>query len=417
MKLPGFDGAFGALSIAILRGFLRDKASVFFALIFPLMFLVLFGGLFGDAGQSKVDLVQVGDVSVIDDLPAGAREAFEDTFKIEHSDDIDAAIEEVRKGDADVAVEMKGDTLVAHYTLTDQVKAGITQGALQAFVQGSNVALLAQAAGEPPTYQLDIKRVEDDSLDTIQFVTPGLLGWAVAMSAAFGAAATLQGWRQSKLLRRLQLAPVSTRTVVGARVTVAMAIAFVQMAIFLGIGAGAFGLVLTGSWWMSIPLLGRRHAVLHGDRTVRRRGHDHGRGRRQRRQLHRAADGVPQRLVLPARRGAGLAPNLLEPAAAQASQRGDARRDGARGRPGRRAGAARHPGGLRDRGHPDLRPAVPVGNYLSALPVRGFPFGVLSVCASRGGGALDRRSQSKRRQRSEVRAMCARSASPSRAGH
>ena len=33
---------------------------------------------------------------------------------------------------------------------------------------------------------------------TIQFVTPGLLGWAVAMSAAFGAAATLQGWRQTQ---------------------------------------------------------------------------------------------------------------------------------------------------------------------------------------------------------------------------
>ena len=65
-------------------------------------------------------------------------------------------------------------------------------------------------------------------------MTPGLLGWAVAMSAAFGAAATIQGWRQSKLLRRLQLAPVSTRTVVGARVAVTIGIALVQLAIFLG---------------------------------------------------------------------------------------------------------------------------------------------------------------------------------------
>jgi ABC-2 type transport system permease protein len=255
MRLPGSDGAFGALSFAILRGFLRDKASVFFALIFPLMFLVLFGGLLADQGQSKVDLIQVGDISLIDDLPDGAREAFEDTFEIEEFDDIDAAVAKVRKGDADVAVEMQGDTLVAHYTQTDPVKAGITQGALQSFVQGTNVAVLAQAAGEQPPYQLDPQQVEDDSLDTIQFTTPGLLGWAVAMSAAFGAAATLQGWRQSKLLRRLQLAPVSTRTVVGARIAVAVAIALVQMAIFVGIGAGAFGLVLTGSWWMSIPLL------------------------------------------------------------------------------------------------------------------------------------------------------------------
>jgi ABC-2 type transport system permease protein len=75
------------------------------------------------------------------------------------------------------------------------------------------------------------------------------------MSSAFGAAATLQGWRQSKLIRRLQLAPVSTRTVVGARVAVTVGIALTQMAIFIGLGSAAFGLRLTGSWWMAIPLL------------------------------------------------------------------------------------------------------------------------------------------------------------------
>jgi ABC-2 type transport system permease protein len=242
---------FLALSLAIVRGFVRDKASVFFALIFPLMFLVLFGGLFADQTQSKVEMVQVGTVALLDEMPEGARAAFDETFDVERSGDLDAAIAKVRKGDADVAIEMTGDTVVAHYTQTDQVKAAVTQGALQAFVDGTNVAL----SGQPPRFALETERVEDDSLSTIQFVTPGLLGWAVAMSAAFGAAATLQGWRQSKLLRRLQLAPVSTRTVVGARVTVTLVIALVQMAIFIGLGAAAFGLTLTGSWWMSIPLL------------------------------------------------------------------------------------------------------------------------------------------------------------------
>ena len=242
---------FVALSLAIVRGFLRDKASVFFAIVFPLMFLVLFGGIFGDQPQSRVDLVQIGDVALIDDLPAGARSAFERTFDVEHVDQRQAALDEVRKGDADVAVEMDGDTLVAHFTQTDLTKAAITQGALRAFVDGTNVAL----TGKPPVYTLRTERVEDNSLDTIQFVTPGLLGWAVAMSASFGAAATLQGWRQSKLLRRLQLSPVSTRTVVGARVTVTVGIALTQMAIFLGLGSAAFGLRLTGSWWAGVPLL------------------------------------------------------------------------------------------------------------------------------------------------------------------
>lgn len=245
------SSAFRALSVAILKGFLRDRSAVFFAIVFPLMFLVLFGALFDDQGQSEVDMIQVGEVPLLDDLPDEAREAFDDAFAVTQSDDLAAALEEVRKGDADVAVEQQGDTLVAHYTATDQVKAAVTQGTLRAFVDGANVA----ATGEPPTFRLETAAVEDDSLTTIQFVTPGLLGWAIAMSAAFGAAATLQGWRQSKLLRRLQLAPVSTGTIVGARVAVTVAVALGQLVIFLGLGAAAFGLTLTGSWWMSVPLI------------------------------------------------------------------------------------------------------------------------------------------------------------------
>ncbi|NHC25042.1 ABC transporter permease [Nocardioides sp. IC4_145] len=243
--------AFRALSLAIVRGFLRDRASVFFSMVFPLMFLVLFGGLLGSQGPSEVHLVQVGEVALLDEMDADARAAFDDTFEVTRSEDLAYAIAEVRRGDADVAIEMHGDTLVAHYTETDQVKAAVTQGALRAFVDGTNVA----QSGEPPRFALETERVEDESLETIQFVTPGLLGWAVAMSAAFGAAATLQGWRQTKLLRRLQLAPVSTRTIVAARVAVTLGIALVQMAIFLGLGAAAFGLTLTGSWWAAVPLV------------------------------------------------------------------------------------------------------------------------------------------------------------------
>ena len=243
--------AFRAIAVAILKGFVRDRAAVFFALVFPLMFLVLFGGIFNDNDMSRSELIEIGQVSVISGLPADARQAFNETFEVTRAEDRAAALAEVRKGDADVAVEMQGKTLVAHYTQTDQVQAAVTQGTLRAFVDGANVA----ASGQPPEFAFRAERVEDSSLQVIQFVTPGLLGWAVAMSAAFGAAATLQGWRQTKLLRRLQLSPAPTRTIVGARVVVTIGVALVQMAIFLGLGSAAFGLELTGYWWMGIPLL------------------------------------------------------------------------------------------------------------------------------------------------------------------
>ena len=247
----GVRSPFWAIAIAIVKGFARDRAAVFFALVFPLMFLVLFGGIFNLDSTSRLDVIQVGDVALVDSLPPGAREAFDDTFAVTESDDLEAALAEVRKGDADAAIEMQGGTLVAHYTQTDQVKAAMTQGALRAFVDGANVA----TSGQPPQFDYRAERVEDESLEAIQFVTPGLLGWAIAMSASFGAAATLQGWRQTKLMRRLQLSPVPARTIVGARVLVTVLVALVQMAIFLGLGFFAFGLQLTGWWWMSVPLL------------------------------------------------------------------------------------------------------------------------------------------------------------------
>lgn len=247
----GHASAFWALALAIVKGFVRDKASVFFALVFPLMFLVLFGGVFDVDESPRIELAQVGEVPLFAQLPAGAREAFGETFEVRREPDLDTALEQVRAGDADAAVRMDGDTLVVHYTQTDQVKAAVTQGALRAFVDGANVAL----SESPPRFDFAAERVEDESLQAIQFVTPGLLGWAVAMSASFGAAATLQGWRKSKLLRRLQLAPVPPRTIVAARVGVTVLIALVQMAVFLGLGLAAFGLRLTGWWWVGVPLL------------------------------------------------------------------------------------------------------------------------------------------------------------------
>ena len=45
------------LSLAMWRGFVRDRMSLFFIILFPLMFLFLFGGIFNDQGQSESTLI------------------------------------------------------------------------------------------------------------------------------------------------------------------------------------------------------------------------------------------------------------------------------------------------------------------------------------------------------------------------
>ena len=144
-------------------------------------------------------------------------------------------------------MQQRGNTLVLRFSIADPTKAGAGQLGPRSIVQDANQA----ASGQPARFTLAASQVEDKSLKAIQYFTPGLLGWALASGAAFGAAITLVSWRENKLLRRLRLAPVSIGSIVGARIGIGVAIGLIQMAVFLAIATMPyFGLQLTsrGGW-------------------------------------------------------------------------------------------------------------------------------------------------------------------------
>ncbi|MEU3194017.1 ABC transporter permease [Streptomyces sp. NPDC006992] len=248
--------AFLNLSLAMARGLARDRAAVFFTLIFPLMFLMLFGALFKDQGVGKSDIVQVGSVKVLDGMPDKQRAGLRDILEIEKTDGSAAArreaLEKVRKGDADAAVFQRDGKVELRYSAADQVRSGTVRGVLNSIVQQAN----QRATGQPPAFALQTDTVEDEATKPIQYLTPGLLGWAVAMGGVFGSAFNLVSWRRKRILRRLWLAPIGARSVVGARIGVNLMTAFAQTAIFLAVASlPYYGLELTGDWWLCLPLV------------------------------------------------------------------------------------------------------------------------------------------------------------------
>jgi ABC-2 type transport system permease protein len=241
-----------SLSRAMAIGFVRDRTAMFFTILFPLMFLIIFGLLFRDAGTSRSDIIQVGPVPVLDSIQGEARTQLDQVLNIEQSDDLEAALEQVRAGDVDAAVEQQGSTVVVHFSAADPARAGTVQFTMREIVNGANLA----ASPTPARFTLDSVQVEDESLQPIQYLTPGLLGWAIATGAMFGAALTLVTWRQKKVLRRLRLSPVPTPIVSCARIGVSIVIALVQATIFIAVASlPFFGLRLSQYWWMAIPLM------------------------------------------------------------------------------------------------------------------------------------------------------------------
>ncbi|AKU15376.1 ABC transporter permease [Luteipulveratus mongoliensis] len=241
--------SFRSLAIAMWKGFVRDRASVFFTLFFPLFFIIIFGTVFTDSGASKQTVALVGNVPVVQQLPPDARKAIGETLELKTGIPREKALKQLRKDDISAVLEQHGNTLQLTVSNGDPVASATVQGVLRSVIDGTNIAV----TGQPPRYTLSASAVQDESLKAIQYVTPGMIGYGIAVGATFGAATTLVEWRKRGVLRRLRLAPIPTSSVVTSRVAVSMAIALVQLAIFIGV-AIVLGLKLTGSWYMAIPL-------------------------------------------------------------------------------------------------------------------------------------------------------------------
>jgi ABC-2 type transport system permease protein len=237
--------AFRSLATAMVKIFYRDKATLFFTFVFPLMFLVVFGLLFRDAGASKTEIGVVGDGPVI----AGLEQT--GALELTHFRSVDEAVQKVRDGDLPAMVAEDGDRITFRFAQSDQTQASVVGGIVSGVVSHVN----QQATGQPERYTVDGSNVEDSSLNPIQYITPGIMSWGVAVSAVFGAALTLVSWRRKQVLRRIRLAPVSVPTVLTARVVVTYGIAIAQALVFIGVGSlPVFGLRLTGTWYLAIPV-------------------------------------------------------------------------------------------------------------------------------------------------------------------
>ncbi|MDQ2586111.1 ABC transporter [Saccharothrix yanglingensis] len=230
----------------MVKGFLRDRMALFFIFLFPLLFLVVFGLLLGSPDDDRTKIGVVGDGPVVT--------ALEQTGALElerHGSAADAR-RKVDDGDLPAAVVVDGNQVDLVFAATDQVAAGTVVGIVSGVVDKVNLGV----ADVRPVFTLRTVPVEDASLKPIQYLTPGILSWAVSFSGVFGAALTLVSWRKKQVLRRIRLAPVSTTTVLTSRILVSIGTALVQGVVFVAVAMlPLFGLRLTGQWYLALPLL------------------------------------------------------------------------------------------------------------------------------------------------------------------
>jgi len=258
MRLPT---GFPLWVAANLKMFFRDRGTLFWALMFPIIFMGLLGLGFGRADPVEF---RVG-VTDEDGTAWSARlwttlsnESL--PFVVTNYTDNDAARRAVETGDLDVALvipagfgtfmdaEVSGTgsgvlILPAWFGVDEQGSGQVALQALQEVTDGfyrfwTQSPTRLGVSGEP-------LRAQD--LQYIDFLAPGILAMAIMQSGVYGLALFIVSSREKRILKRLHATPAGAAYILAGRIVPALLISFIQTALLLTLAVFAFGVQIVGN--------------------------------------------------------------------------------------------------------------------------------------------------------------------------
>jgi ABC-2 type transport system permease protein len=255
--------AFTQLFLANLREFARDRMALFWTIAFPVLFMLIFGLIFGRDNGFSADLGLV-----IEDHGAAAgqlAQAFKqaDVFKISEGARADelAALREGKRdaviiipaGASDAVSHGQAAPVELHYDparSSSQIVQSIVDQVLQDAAQ--------QIRPQPEVFQLNRIPVQAQSLSAIDFLIPGILAMSILNLALFATAQPIISLRTQGVLRRLGATPLPRPTLLAAYICMRVAIALFQTGIIVAVGIALFGMSMTGNWLLfgGVLLLG-----------------------------------------------------------------------------------------------------------------------------------------------------------------
>jgi len=238
--------AFRALLWANTRMQLRNRSALFWHFAFPLVFMVMFGLIFGrGAGTLHIGLV-AGNSEWAEHFQAAFGEV--EGVKLTRGEQ-GALLEELKDRQVHVVVAFtatEADQPVAVELFYDPGEM-LASGTARAIVRGVLDGITRRVQAVPEMFAVKETGVRAGSLTFMSFLLPGVLGMSIMFSSMFGVAFPLVMEREQGILRRVKLTPVRAAVFLGAKSVGMTIIAFVQAVIIIVTGVALFDVQIHGS--------------------------------------------------------------------------------------------------------------------------------------------------------------------------
>ena len=253
--------ALRTLTLANIRGYLRDRQALFWTLAFPLIFVVLFGAIFS-GGDNSITVAWVDQDGTT--ASANLRTAFASAPNVKLVDSaLDPALQSMQDSqNSGVIVVPKGyEAALAGATVDPAKPATVTyyidpsnqtnSGAMSSYVNGT--LAIVNLGGRPVAIAAQPATIQTQRLNAVSYLVPSILGMALMQTGIF-AAVPLVADRQKLILKRLAATPLKRWQLIGSNVIMRLMIAMIQFVLIVGVGVAAFGVAITGSF-IAIALL------------------------------------------------------------------------------------------------------------------------------------------------------------------
>lgn len=240
------------MTIANLKMIARNRQSLFWALAFPLIFVVVFGTFFRESDTAtEVMVIDNAQDDVSRQLIASLREI--DGIGVVERDNERLARRQIDEGELNYLLVIPEGLQAAiennppaHITVVfdDTNPIGdVVVGLVERFVDQANLDM----ASAPRRLALNVEGVSIGDVDFLDFVLPGLAIWGVMSFSVIGLAATISSYREKKILTRILATPLSVRVFFTSQVLAYLVLALIQAAIILSVGAFVFGASVKGN--------------------------------------------------------------------------------------------------------------------------------------------------------------------------
>ncbi len=237
--------AFRALLISELKIFSRDKMALFVTLLFPLVFILIFGFLMGGIGDA--DNAHLGILFVTDADTHSLQQTIDEAGAMtlsfyESQEDLENAIVDHT---IDFGLLWDGTTLGFFYDANrvqenfafEQVARGI---ATEFDFRRQAVARVLA------TEEVHVGTIQ--SMGWFNLVLPGILAFSVLSAGLFAVSGHLTQMKQRNILDRLIVTPMPPLALLFAIVIIRLGVVFISTLITLGVGIAVFGLQFEVDW-------------------------------------------------------------------------------------------------------------------------------------------------------------------------